>query len=372
MKVFFDYQIFSLQKYGGISRYFYELMNNFSKMDGIEFELPIHFSNNQYLISADFINVKTVFPNVVLGIKNYYTRYLNSKNLLKSKSFILNNQFDLMHPTYYNPYFLDLIKNKPFVITIHDLTFEKYRHLIKYNDYSKDIRKKIFNSASKIIAVSENTKKDIIEYYNIDPQKIKVVYHGNSLKINQKTKVSQLKLKIPKEYLLFVGNRKGYKNFNNFIRAAALLIRTNKNLNVLCAGGGKFKESEMKLFNNLRISKNIKYIKVNDLILSQIYNNAAAFVFPSFYEGFGLPILEAFACECPVILSNSSCFPEIAGEAAVYFNPSEVDDIKNKIELVLTDNNLRKKLIEKGTERINDFSWKKTAVETKMVYESII
>lgn len=372
MKIFFDYQIFSLQKYGGISRYFYELMNNFSKMDGIEFEFPIHFSNNQYLISADFIKVKTVFPNLVLGIKNYYTRYLNTKNLLKSKSFLLSNKFDLMHPTYYNPYFLDLIKNKPFVITIHDLTFEKYPHLIKYNDYSKDIRKKIFNRASKIIAVSENTKKDIIEYYNIDPEKIEVVYHGNSLKFDRESEVPLIKLKIPKEYLLFVGNRKGYKNFNNFIKAAALLIRENKNLNIICAGGDQFKKSEITLFNSLKISKNIKYIKVNDLILSQIYNNAAAFVFPSFYEGFGLPILEAFACKCPVILSNTSCFPEIAGDAAIYFNPNEVDDIKNKIEMVLNDTNLRKKLIEKGTERINHFSWEKTAIETKMVYESII
>ena len=369
MKVLYDYQIFALQKYGGISRYFYELMNQFYVMQDIDFELPLYFSNNEHIRDAQFSSHKTFLPNVVLGIKNYYTKHLNSKNNEKILSAIAKQNFDLVHPTYYNPYFLAEMRDKPFVITIHDMTYEIYSEEFKNNNNTADEKKTLAQKAAKIITVSENTKNDVIEYYNIDPDKISTTYLASSIKYRTK---NELKLKTPHKYFLFVGNRKGYKNFSTFSKAFSLIQKEFNDVYLVCAGGGEFSKKEKYLLKQLKLSDKVFYYQVNDEKLGYLYGNASAFVFPSLYEGFGIPIIEAFKCSCPVLTSNVSSLPEVAGNAALYFDPKSEVSIKNEMIRILTDEKLRDQLVAAGEIRSKDFSWEKTAAETKLVYESIL
>lgn len=371
MKVLYDYQIFALQKYGGISRYFFELMNVYYKNKSIDFELPLIFSNNIHIESAPFSNHKTFFPNLRLGIKNKYTKYLNKKNLMFSSKIISQQNYDIIHPTYYNPYFLNHIGNKPYVLTIHDMTYEIYPEYFRKNNDTSELKKMLSKNASKIITVSENTKKDVIKFYNIAESKIVVVHHGNSIFVNKEFESDRLKLELPKKFILYVGNRDSYKNFNTFFKAAAQLSKQYDDLYVVCAGGGNFSKKEVVFIKECGMQERTKYFNVNDQILKHLYNNAAAFIFPSLYEGFGMPILEAFECKCPVLLSNVSSFPEVAGDAALYFDPLSISSIETSIEQILSDKILREKLITAGLKKAKEYSWENTAEKTKLVYESI-
>ena len=169
------------------------------------------------------------------------------------------------------------------------------------------------------------------------------------------------------KYILFVGARGGYKNFTRFIEAMRKILDRRKDLHVFCAGGGAFNYEEQKNFGEY--AGRIHQGGLSDLELADAYAGAECFVFPSEYEGFGIPILEAFACSCPVVCSEASCFPEVAGKSAEYFDPLNPDDMADKILGVLDDEALRKKLIVSGRGRLKIFDWDKTAAETLKCYK---
>jgi glycosyltransferase involved in cell wall biosynthesis len=169
-----------------------------------------------------------------------------------------------------------------------------------------------------------------------------------------------------------VGNRSGYKNFVFFIESIAGILYNHEDLHVVCAGSLPFTNEEKHFLTNLNLLNQVHHIKINDTILKNLYENARAFIFPSLYEGFGLPVLEAFSCGCPVLLSNSSSLPEVGGEGAIYFDPYDSASLTDALENLISDDYLRKQLALKGCERLKLFSWQKTANETKSVYENLI
>ena len=173
-----------------------------------------------------------------------------------------------------------------------------------------------------------------------------------------------------KRYVLFVGNRSWYKNFARFAEAMYPILEARPDLYVLCAGGGSFKPSDLEAMGSL----SNRYIQrgLDDETLRQAYANAECFVFPSEYEGFGIPVLEAFACSCPLVCSNSSSLPEVAGDAAEYFDPLDVEDMSAKILKVLEDDRLREKLRALGRERLKLFDWDKTARKTFECYSRVL
>ena len=168
--------------------------------------------------------------------------------------------------------------------------------------------------ANRVIAISEYTKKDIIEILKINPEKIDVIYHGTSLRASQEHNLS-----LPEKYILFVGDRTFYKNFQLLLEAFSIVHQKNQYLHLVCTGK-PFSDSELQQISNLKIASNTRQITINDKDMSELYSRALLFVFPSYYEGFGIPILEAYACNCPVALSNATCFPEIAGNAGASFH----------------------------------------------------
>jgi len=357
MKILYDYQIFHSQKFGGISRYFYELYKglNEDKLVDITSNISILSTENHYLNNSNFSN-------------KYFKRVFKYINHLYSSYKLKSNNYDIFHPTYYNDYFLNKIGDTPFVLTIHDMIHEIYAGEY-FNEDDPTIKKKkvLAEESSKIIAISKNTKKDIIEYLNIPENKIEVIYHGYSGINNQNYRPL-----IKNDYLLYVGNRNGYKNFNFFLRAISNILLENQNLVLFCAGGGNFDNDELRLIEKFNLKEKVIQKNVSDEELASLYSNASAFIYPSLYEGFGIPILEAFSYGCPAIISNSSCFPEVAEEAAEYFNPFELDSLKSSIEKVIYDQNSRDKLIAKGYEQLKKFTWEKTVSQTLEIYKSLV
>jgi glycosyltransferase involved in cell wall biosynthesis len=356
MKILYDTQIFNLQKFGGISRYFYELMMH--SKDLFEYNIPYTFSENIYgkqLRQYKNFPLKFHFKGK-RRIINIFDRAEIKKNL--------RNNYDIIHPTYYDPCLLKDIINIPMVIDVHDMIYEKMPEYFKKNDKTAANKKKYFIKASAIIATSQRTKNDLLEIHpEIPEKKVNVIYHGEIF--------SEYKQKSEKQnYILFTGQRKIYKNFNKFIEAVApLLIRYD--LQLICTGP-EFTKNEYTLLSQLKIAEKTKAVFASESALQDFYAKALMFVFPSLYEGFGFPILEAFASGCPALISGTSCFPEIAADAAVYFDPYSVDDMREKIEKVLLDSSLQAKLIERGFERVKYFSWEKTVKQTYQLYCEVL
>ena len=366
MKILYDHQAFTGQRYGGVARYFHDLMESLSEM-GIGIELALQFSNNEYLKSSS-IRIPRQFRHIFGFMPT--SMLVSRTNRVNSIYRIQRGKFDVFHPTFFHSYFLQHINNKPFVLTYHDCIKEKF-NLNHIDNASKEQKQELLTRASKIIAVSENTKKDLLELYDIKSDKIAVVHHSTSF-INHQQPV-HFHLKTPPNYLLYVGARNDYKNFDGLLKSIKPVLKKHSDVVLLCAGGGNFTEDETILMKILGIENQVIHQHFySDNTLFALYQRAIAFVYPSLYEGFGIPILEAFACGCPVVLSHSSSFPEVAEDAALYFEATNKDDFSHKLEEIISNVELRKTLIYKGLNRQKAFSTEKKAKETFEVYKSVL
>ncbi len=360
MKIFFDYKIFQ-QEFGGPSRYFFELFEALNKLNKEAFILsPIYL--NQYLQNSNF-------PKNIIGKK------INSKRLLSkfykvinkniSKIICKKNVPDLIHTTYYDN--ILIANKKPIIVTIHDLIHEIFHYEFRLD---KDARpkKKILEKADRIICVSNSTKKDLLRYYNVNENKIFVIYHGKpyaDLTFNNN-------LSYEKPFFLYVGGRKRYKNFRILLDAYSKLENIKKNFDIVCFGGGKFLKEEIEYMKKIFINpENIHQFEGGDNLLVSFYKNCEALIYPSKYEGFGLPILEAMSLGCPILSSNTSSLPEIYGDAALTFSPDSIENLIDCIKKITSDDDLKKNLIKKGLNREKNFSWEKCALETYNVYKKL-
>ena len=368
MHVLFDHQSFTGLPYGGVSRYFFELMRSFAKRSDISFELALRLSNNEYLNEASFSNHMR-YP-ALAQVRNAH-RVASVLNRLYSLQRIRAGKFDVFHPTYYHRYFLKAISNKPLVITFHDAASERFvKQYPELGEGLYEIKKQVLRRADAIISISEYSKQDLLRYFPINPDKIKVIPLGTTLgEVRVPVALQQPPLAAP--YLLFVGKRGLYKNFDQFFRAVGPVFHRHPDLHLICAGGGAFSPDEQVLFHAARLSDRIHYRPVTDASLVTMYRHALAFVFPSLNEGFGIPVLEAFSADCPVVMSNCSSLPEVGADAALYFDPEDDNSIAETIERVVSDEALRADLRRKGTERLMAFSCDKTAQQTLEVYQSL-
>ena len=249
------------------------------------------------------------------------------------------------------------------LLTVYDMIHETYPDLFDQHAIEFKNKRILCEKAAKIIAIRENTKKDIVRLCNIDPDKIEVIYLGQSFK-----KANKHTIQLPEKYILFTGSRWGYKNFKRFAEAFS---RLPSDYELVCTGA-PFTEEEIQLFQQLNMSQRVHAFFVSDQQLSELYSRALLFVFPSEYEGFGIPVLESMVCGCPVVLSDASSFPEVAGDAGAYFDPLSVDSIYETMHEVLFDEMSRQTLIEKGYQQAEQFSWEKMAKQTLYLYKTIL
>lgn len=369
MRIFFDHQAFSLQTFGGISRYYAELITGINKVQDNQAYMPLVFSNNVHLQQSGF-SVKPFLNKRNIRGKQ---KFIYETNRLLSIAKLRRTPYEVFHATYYDPYFIPFLKGRPFVVTFLDMIHEKFSTQFPELEENGSLFKQkqlLANCADKIIAISESTKRDVVELLQIDPNRIEVIYLGNSLKptITETNK----KNVSPKPYLLFVGRRERYKNFKGLLQSIHHLLKKYE-IKLVCAGGGPFADDERLLIHSFGSEEWVKQVPIgDDAMLQSLYQQAIAFIFPTLYEGFGIPILEAFACECPCIVSNQSSLPEVAGDGALYIDPQSPESITNSIELLLHDSLLRQNLITKGREQLSHFSWENTVTKTIDLYKTII
>ncbi|MCJ7547015.1 MAG: glycosyltransferase family 4 protein [Deltaproteobacteria bacterium] len=277
-----------------------------------------------------------------------------------------------------NPLLVNLGNTAPLcykkqIITIFDLSFlinpEWFSKKFYY--YYQFLIPKIAKNSLKIITISEFSKKEIIRLLHIPEQKIKVIYCGVDTKFRQKISVNELLKNRPKNYILSVLSLEPRKNIHNLILAFKKIGLPDIQLILVGSRSNVFANNKLK--DIIHSKKNIfftGYLSDDELI--RLYSEAKLFVYPSYYEGFGLPPLEAMACGCPVVVSNAASLPEVCGDAAQYIDPYNVESIAEGINKVLTDEPLRQSLIEKGLERARLFSWEKSAQEHIEVFEEVV
>jgi glycosyltransferase involved in cell wall biosynthesis len=274
--------------------------------------------------------------------------------------------------------------NLPTVMTVHDLGAEYLpsSHQLKQQLYLKFITKYQLRSASHLIAVSEATKQDLVKKIKIPASKVSVVYEGVNFKSADQPAFGQTVQTLSKmnltmhKYFLFVGTIQPRKNLIRLIEAFSLFLIENKHheqeISLVLAGklGWDYKEI-LALPKQLGIENQVKFCgRVSDRDLASLYQGALALTYPSLFEGFGLPILEAYFFNCPVITSNTSSMPEIAGKGAILVNPEEVNGIMRAMQIVYQDKQKRSELAKFGREQLKKFSWTEAAKATIKVLET--
>ena len=364
MKILFDHQKFTTQRYGGISRYFANIIQQIEKSDEFSCEVGLLYAQNHYL-KTEFDSTDKFLAKILKSER--VARKLYSLNEKYSDRLVKKNNFDVFHPTYYDTYFLDHLK-KPLVTTIHDMTYEKLPEYFWAQDPLSYHKRLHVEKADAIIAISETTKSDLLKFHDVDERKISVIYHG----IDPDSPLGfQPVANLPENYMLYVGDRSGYKNFYLFIDAFKKLSAAYPDLHVVLTGGGSLGIADRELLLRMKLTDRVKHVNVTDEQLNFLYQNAVLFVYPSLHEGFGLPILEAFKARCPILLSDTPCFKEIAADAVAYFSAHDMEDMAAKMESFLTDTSKRNEYVTKGLKRLRDFPLDVSIKKTLDLYKSL-
>ncbi len=363
VKIVYDYQIFSWSKYGGISRYIYELAIRTAQANNFEVEIAAGFYVNKYLEKCS--------PDLVKGwqipVIPKSSKIINAINIELSKLWFNQSKPDIVHETFYSRKRTAPNQSKT-VITVYDMIHEKFGHLMSERDRKFSlIKAEAIRRADHIICISQNTKQDLIDILDIDPNIISTIYLGYSLQNHENMEEIP---KISDPYILYVGERRlEYKNFKRLLQAYTSRRVIFDNFKLVCCGVKPFSDDEITMIKSFGVDDTrVIYVAGDDKILANLYTYASAFVYPSLYEGFGIPPLEAMSFSCPVVCSNTSSIPEIVADAGEYFNPYELESIADALERVLSSQERTKQLVIRGKERINYFSWDTCAEQTQSVY----
>ncbi len=350
----------NVEKKVGISEFAYRIITEFHKKKDIRFEIYLKSAPNSEM-PAESSNWKYR----VFGPKKFWTQFALPLTLFKTSQ----KPDVFFSPTHYAPRFSPV----PCVIAVMDISYVFYPETFKKRDLKKlnswtgySVKK-----AKKVITISQSSKNDIINHYKVPESKVVVAYPGikSLMKTNKKLDLTSWGIK--EKYILFVSTLQPRKNIERLIEAFSRLRKDNLQL-VIVGKRGWLYEDILAAPKKFGAEKDIVFLDfVSDEELPVLYENAQCLVMPSLYEGFGLPILEAMKYDCPVVASNVSSLPEVGGDAALYFDPYNIDEIKEKIEKVLTDAKLRKRMVEKGREQVKKFSWEKSAEKVLAVLEEV-
>ncbi len=249
---------------------------------------------------------------------------------------------------------------------IHEI-FQEY---FSISDPTSRNKRLLCENAAAIIAISENTKKDLVEIFNIPESKVHATQLASDF--NKVLPSTPLNGEGLQNFILFTGTRWGYKNFYFCVTALSEILKKDPALKLLCTGH-PFDIHEQEFFRDLGIQNQVVHIYLkDDRELAWAYQRASLFVFPSLYEGFGFPVLEAYASGCPVISSGAGSLKEVGGDGSLYFNPKNLLEIRTAAQQALYNKEVREKMIQKGKTIFEKFSWEKCRKETMEVYKSVL
>ncbi len=364
MRVLYDHQIFAMQRFGGISRYFVELMKRIACYADIEVEVlaPLHV--NQYLHRMDSVwGYGNRMPKVP-----YSARLFRNINAPVVYALQRLRRPDVVHETYYFP--VKLARRKtPTVVTVFDMIHERYPQYFSKLDPTARNKARAVKRASHVICISESTRRDLLDRLAVDPARVSVVHLGTAME--PVTASSAAKTPV-RPFLLFVGQRRGYKNFANLLQAYASSRSLRREYGLVCFGGGGFDSAERDAIGRYGLGLDrVVQISGDDAGLAALYSSATALIYPSLYEGFGIPIVEAMSMGCPVACSDTSSMPEVAGDAVMYFDPLDAGSIAAAMEKLLGSDETRNELIVRGREHAKQFSWERCAGQTCEIYRGL-
>ncbi len=341
-----------------LSRYYFEIVSRMvGKVDGLH--VCKLFATNNYFKQLIKCLPLPFEPNTyhkrkIIEKLEHFNTYLNLRF----------RQYDLVHVTDDKSDALRWTR-KPLVISIHDVVAEKYN--ISDERVKRAPRHELINLAAHIICISETTRADLLKVYNrVNPRNVSVIYPGSNEFNGSYENIYNF------DYLLYVGSRRhAHKNFDGLLRAIAPILNNSK-LKLICTGSS-FTDDELTIIKNLDIYHSIVNVGyISDDALASLYHFAKLFICPSKYEGFADQILEAYANECPVCLSDIPAFHEIAGDAAAFFDSESEDAIRNCVQYILRTPNYAAELINRGNERKKLFSWDIAAQKTFEIYNRIV
>lgn len=378
MKILFDHQVFTCQSYGGVSRIFNELIQHLTPKKEAELSIfaGLHISNfplDELKKQVSYYRGKHFFrfpyDRIILKkVNNVLFKYIMKASDTPSRKKD-NRVPDIYHPSGYSPVVYNW-KKSPLVLTINDMIPELFPGNFKDIKTRLENKRKCIERADHIIAISNTTKSDLMKFYPIDEKKISVIYPGALTQHVERYDCKPYEHEKP--YILYVGTRKqGYKNFEGLLAAYAGTKHIKDDYDVICFGGPDFSRDERDVMSMLNVLDNVYYAEGNDLQLARLYAGASLFIYPSLYEGFGLPPLEAMALGCPVVSGRVSVMPEVLGDAVAWCEPHSPESIATAMEEVLIDEQRRQELIAKGIEQVQKYSWSQMAEETYAVYRQI-
>lgn len=361
LHVLYDGKIYDRQKAGGINRYFEKLIDHLP--DSVTPSITLTRNTRQNFPTNSKLQ-RHVFD---FSMPKPFRKLSRSIQAIYFESVRREIQPDLMHLTYYD----SLSRHEkatdgiPLVLTVHDMIHERYPDLLDRRGRHAALKKNAIRRADAIICVSQKTQSDLLDLYPECESRSTVIHHATDF---GKVTPDKWQPTPDRPYFLYVGSRVSYKNFDGLLQAFHQIVKRKPEIQLRVAGPD-FRKHEEESIAVLGLENHVfNHGLVDDCRLSSMYRNSLAFIYPSLYEGFGLPLLEAMSCETPVIASNTSCIPEVVADAALLFDPGSKSDLVEAISFVIDNPGIRKQFIEDGKVRCNEFSWEKTAAQTSEVY----
>lgn len=371
MRILYDGQIYAMQAAGGINRYFANIISRLPESFLPYLTIPqipkVNYPQHSNLKTFDYKQLQFRPNRISAWINKYYSSWLSKHYFGESSDY---TYFDVLHPTYYS-----LLTRKeidsyacPVVLTVYDMIHEHFSRELDPKGGAVAEKKKAISAAQAIICISENTKQDLIEWYSVPESKITVTYLASEIDAGFSFGLEAIP---SRPYFLYVGSRTSYKNFDGLLKAFSKVTSVHSDV-ALCVVGPPLTRNELKKINELSIGKSIEYYGyASDCHLAKLYRCSTAFVYPSLYEGFGIPPLEAMSCGTVVVASNTSSIPEVVGDAGILFNPTSTSDLADILLDLLINPTERERLITKGFDRAKTFSWDQTVAQTLNVYRSV-
>jgi len=355
-----DEQIFAIQPYGGISRLFTELARSFLTDSGHGVELlplsaPIV---NRYILDSPELTSRLTTRQA----RNQWTA------LAWYFSHIERRRADVIHNTFYLPHGLASARGSKRVVTVYDMIPERMPDTRRRLDFLT-LKRKYVEKADHIICISQATRDDLLDVYGNLDTPISVVPLGVDPRFSPAAERLPV---LPQKYVLFVGHRGQYKNAALLLEAFAALAAKYPDLQLAYVGGGRFTSTELNLIDRLNLAGRVVQVDLSDQSMPGAYAHAAAFVFPSRFEGFGLPVLEAMACGAPTLLARATSLPEVGGPAAAYFAPNDAGELARELDATLSDSARAERMREDGLQWSRQFPWTRTAEQTAYVYRQVL
>ena len=372
MRICFDSQIFGVQAYGGISRYFAGVAAELPRLGEMDIRIAAPLHINAYL--------EQLPAGMVLGRRVANPRGISLLRRLAGAALCERTQRrlapEVVHKTYYHAFPRAPAQAKV-AVTVYDLIQERFPQDFPPGNFIPKMKRLAVQKADHIFCISEHTKRDLLATYPVDESLVSVTLLGfDSMQgLSETADPVEFRRRLfggDRPYLLFVGRRPGYKNFWGMINAFAASPWLREHFGVLCFGGGTFGVDELARLQELGVADAVRQLGGGDAVLADCYRHAVVFVFPSLYEGFGIPPLEAMSVACPVVASNTSSIPEVVGDAAASFDPASDEALRETLERLLNSDDERMELKHRGLARCARFSWRRCAEDTLKGYHAML